>query len=787
MKIKSKMLIYILALSAVIYIVAIAFITSRSQNSALKQLKNVAQTQARESANLIKSKIEVYLNITQILAETVEDIDVIPFNHLDTLYLEAQKNVLERHPEFYAVATSFELSAIDSTWEKDYGRRLTGWFRGENNVIQYFEKKLNLEGDLIGSNYHKMKKSGEPMVVDPEMYSYTGAAEDEYLNSNFSAPIMHKGKFIGLAGLDVDLKKFQEIISQVHPFEDSYAYLLSNNATFAAHPDDELLGQNIKNVYPDFSEEFNILQQVKKGEAFSFNHKDQQTGQKLFYTFSPVKIEGVNTPWSIAMVVPYSVIRNKASQILYIALIVGVLGLILLTVVVWVIANNISQPIEKITGILQKISQGKIDPSLKTEADSNAEIDQMAHALNTSIDELNKKADFASHIGQGELNYEFDLLSDDDRLGQALINMRNSLKKAKEEEEKRKEEDEKRRWVNEGLAKFADILRQNNDNLEKLSYEIIRNLIEYLGAIQGGLFVLNEEEQDDVFYELKAAYAFDRQKYLTKHIKLGEGLVGTCAMEKKSIYMTELPQDYIEITSGLGDANPDALFIVPLKVEEDVLGVLELASFNKFEDHHREFVEKVAESIASTLSSVRINIRTSQLLEKSQQQAEEMSAQEEEMRQNMEELQATQEESARRENQLTGILDALDNLMMKAEIGLDKTILEVNDLFAQKLEYTKNELQGESIEKIIPGNELDQFNEDWAAITQGKTMQKIVERKTKSGKTIWLITSYSPIKDKDDDILNILLLAFDNTKSRIEKEAMKKRLKELGEDDFVNE
>ena len=149
-----------------------------------------------------------------------------------------------------------------------------------------------------------------------------------------------------------------------------------------------------------------------------------------------------------------------------------------------------------------------------------------------------------------------------------------------------------------------------------------------------------------------AAFAFDREKFIKKHVELGEGLVGTCALEKQTIYLTEIPQNYVQITSGLGGANPNSLLLVPLQIENDVLGVIEMASFSKFEKYKIEFVEKVAESIATTLKSVRVNTQTSELLERSQQQAEEMAAQEEEMRQNMEELQATQEESTR--NRLAG-------------------------------------------------------------------------------------------------------------------------------------
>src|SRR6056297_1198116 len=775
MKIKTKMLLYILATSMAIYIVAIGYITIKSRTLALNQVTNVANTKAKESANLIKSAIDVYLNICATLAKTAQDYHIIPMNQMDTLYHQAQKNIIEEHPEFYAVATSFELSAIDTSWSKNFGRRLTGWIRTESGELKFISQRLNLQGDQPGSNYYKMKTSGEPMVVDPEMYSFSGKKEDQYLNSNISVPIMHNGAFIGLAGIDVDLKGFQKIIKKIHPFENSYALLLSNNGTISAHPNDEYLGKSVKKLYPDLTEKHKLIENIQDGELFAFNFSNKDH-KKFYYSFAPVNIDGVDKLWSVATVVPYNVIRQKANSIFYTALIVGFAGLLILFFVIWTIARNISEPIENITTILKKLAKGHIEESMKTTAKTEDEIGEMTVALNTSIEELNKKADFANSIGEGELNVDFELLSEEDRLGRSLLNMRDSLKKAQEEEEKRKIEDAKRRWVNEGLAKFADILRQNNDNLEQLSYEIIKNLVEYLEANQGGIFVLNDEDKENIVYELKAAYAYNRRKYLEKQLKPGESLVGTCALEKETIYMTDVPQDYIRITSGLGDSSPDSILIVPLKMEEDVLGVVEIASFNKFENYQIEFVEKVGETIASTLSSVRVNIKTSQLLEKSQQQAEEMSAQEEEMRQNMEELKATQEEAARREEELSGILDAINQFLLKAETNTEGELITGNDLFLNTFGYNKNEISEKNIESLIHKDEVAEFRKMWNKVLQGNDQSKVIKAITKENEALWLISSLTPIRDKEDNIIKVLYIGLDHTDSEKEKIKLKEQI-----------
>jgi len=333
--------------------------------------------------------------------------------------------------------------------------------------------------------------------------------------------------------------------------------------------------------------------------------------------------------------------------------------LIVTTIIHEINARLVQKPLKDTIKTLKSLSAGDVDVVFYEKLKNGEhEMAQVMQEMDKLTDTLKKIVDFADHVGKGNLNVEYTLKSEKDALGFALLNMQVNLQKAEIEKQERQLEDDRRSWTAEGHAKFSELLRANNDNMEELCYSIVSNLVKYVGANQGGIFLMNETGEKPVL-ELKACYAYERRKFSNKTINMGEGLLSVCFLERQSIYMTDIPNNYINITSGLGEGAPRALFIAPLKVNEDVCGVVEIAGFEKFEPHVREFVEKLSESIAATISAVRVNMRTSDLLEQSKLQSEQLASQEEELRQNMEEMQATQEEMQKMHDKLQNENSAL--------------------------------------------------------------------------------------------------------------------------------
>lgn len=337
--------------------------------------------------------------------------------------------------------------------------------------------------------------------------------------------------------------------------------------------------------------------------------------------------------------------------------------------------------------------------------------------------------------------------------------MRHSLKKAKEKEDKRRRDDEKRAWTTTGLAHFADMLRGTSHQTETLTFDVIKYLVKYLDANQGGVFLINESpNQDEPFIELTAAFAYNRKKLLTKHMKIGEGLIGRCLQEGETIYMTEIPADYIKITSGLGEDNPRSLLIVPMQNQQKILGAIEMASFELLEPYQIEFVEQVAANLAATLLSIRVNTQTNHLLEQFQKKNREIDEQKGKMQQQIEQLQKMVETVSERASHNEAIVKALTANASVLELQPDGTILSANKTLQQ------HTATNAAFWKQRPHHELDtmafqkkEYQAFWEQLHNGNTLQK--ETRYVIDDQIFLLSEiYTPLPDKNGNVKKIVCI-----------------------------
>ena len=491
--------------------------------------------------------------------------------------------------------------------------------------------------------------------------------------------------------------------------------------------------------------------------------------------------------------------KNQIRKISYYDIVIGVGISIILILVSWIIdllVNNLSvsfktishihktNPIHWIIDIIPIIIGIIIYIYLKHREQDK---DIFKKIIEQRDQNISQNATLAKKIGEGNYDEDVDVSNKNDILAKSLLLMRdNLLANSKKEKEQN--------WISEGKDIISGILRMHN-NIDKLAYEVIVQLIKYVDIIQGAFYIYNEE--DKKLYNA-ATYAYNRRRFINQEFKIGEGLIGQCAYEKDFVYRTEIPEDYATITSGiLGDKKPCSILIVPLITEEKLQGVLEFASIkDHFPQLTIDFLRELGEIIARTLYNLRMNQKTEKLLKESQKMTEELRANEEQLRQNAEEMRATQEELEISNRNLETQIKEVENAQKRLHSLLENASEVISNYDEElKLKYQSPsvlKILGYTPEEMMSGKDMDRLTAKGEAAMKEmfdillaephapRTIQYTYIKK--DGKKIYIETTGRNLLD-DTAINGIILNSQDITeRKRAEKEErMKSKMQSLSE------
>ena len=669
----------------------------------------------------------------------------------------------------------------------------------------YLEKDITKSNKLlkaiVAENLKKVKKltdtePGISFVTDDNtvLYSNWGSREINAANGNAISRAVEKimrpvkGIAVGQKGIVVvsavpvfnNRDEFLGTVETTFPIESMFDKTNRNNEeSFAVFLNQEQLNRAVALGYSpktggktfelgnysmvNASADFKPMQALQNGISFEKGRSNYLKVGNYYYLLFPLADYNEDTIGMIAIQINISnsilILKHRIRTLILIGLFAF---LIILLVIHTGIYNFAIKPIRELSKDIQEVAKGKLVDRI--EGSEKSVMSDIYKAFNVMLNRLLVTSKFAEEIGDGNFDAYLDVSSEGDVMSMALIEMKDKLIKAKNLEAKNKKEEANRTWAAKGLAFFSEILRSKEEDIDALSESIIANLVKYTNSNQGAIFIVSEENT----LKLTGAYAYDRKKWIHKEISMGEGLVGTCALERETIFLTDIPQDYITISSGLGTANPNAIIIVPLKIEDKIFGVVELASFTVYEDYQIKFVEELAESIASALNTAKTNLITSRLLMQSKIQAEELASQEEELRQNLEEMQATEEqlnynysELKKKNNEMNAQLDVMNASALVSKTDLRGIITYVNDLFCQVSGYSREELIGRSHNIIRhPDMPKPAFEDLWDTVKAGKIWSAKVKNRTKNGDSYWVDAHVGPIRDKDNKIAEYIAIRY---------------------------
>ena len=255
---------------------------------------------------------------------------------------------------------------------------------------------------------------------------------------------------------------------------------------------------------------------------------------------------------------------------------------------------------------------------------------------------INRKS--ANAINQNEL-FSIQLTHEKENLEHKIDERTRELQQQHDELLKHQEKEQLQNWVNMGVTQINEVLTQNKDNFSELSKNVLKALLNYLDAKLGAMYILNDDSEENRFLELVTDFGVNKEhKSEYGVIPIDSGLVGATFTNNEVQLITELPDNYLAINSGLGKATPKSLLLVPLCYDEKVFGVIEIASFNVISTYELEFVNKVALSIANNLNTVKMNDRNIKLIQQFKEHSEMMQENEQRLRQNLEELEFIREQ-----------------------------------------------------------------------------------------------------------------------------------------------
>ncbi|APR78731.1 Putative SigmaB asociated two-component system sensor protein [Minicystis rosea] len=275
--------------------------------------------------------------------------------------------------------------------------------------------------------------------------------------------------------------------------------------------------------------------------------------------------------------------------------------------------------------------QAKVPGAVGTWRQLTDNVNQLAGNLTSQVRAI---SDVATAVTKGDLTRSItveaqgEVAALKDNVNQMIVNLKETTQKNAEQD-----------WLKTNLAKFSSMM-QGQKNLQTVSQLIMSELTPLVSAHYGAFFIAYTEENAQVL-KLTSSYAYRERKNVSNRFQVGEGLVGQCALEKKPILLTSVPPDYIRISSGLGEAEPLTIIVLPVLFEGEVKAVIELASFCQFSTIHKVFLDQLTESIGVVINMISASMRTEELLLQSQGLAQELQSQSKELTLQQDELKSS--------------------------------------------------------------------------------------------------------------------------------------------------
>ncbi len=388
MKIGNRIALLMTVLVCAIFVITTLFTVLNIRKSEYEQAKNLAAEMASRYGAQVKGTIEKALDASLASAASFlafTEVGAGSSAFVRDLANDSIKKLLLSDDRFYGIQVVFRPNMFDGNDEKyknikPYGPRgIYGPYYWKENGKLMVEDIMAVNPETTRAWYMKPRDTKKPFLTEP----YKGVSGA--VMSTISVPILKNEKFLGIVGIDFVLSEFSRIVKTIHPMGTGRGCIISNEGIIVAHPDEKAAGKKLSEILSG-SLGSKLEQTIKNGEKFQVVVNSSDTGEKYFYSFAPILIEGVSTPWSMGIMIPEKTILAKSKSILKTNIFIAVVSILIIVLCIFLITRSVGKSIGRAVASLKLIGQG--DLSQRIPVTTQDEIGEMANEMNLTMEKL---------------------------------------------------------------------------------------------------------------------------------------------------------------------------------------------------------------------------------------------------------------------------------------------------------------------------------------------------------------------------------------------------------------
>jgi len=452
LKIQQKIQLFIIGASIIIYAIALGYISINARNKAYKDAIQNTDSYAQGVAKDVTAQLNANMEIVKTLSNAFLVYKDFPGDEWQDLFLKMYQNVLVQNPEIYNLWDSWELSKIDSSWQKSHGRIALECFR-DNGVYKTNKdyRSIESETDIYDGI---IKKRRIQSIWEPYFDQVVDNKSERYLMTTLNSPILINGEYIGIVAIDITLDHFQNIVEKISPYEGSYAFMVSNGGLFAGHPDKAMLGKNIKDLFPEECKSNDIIENILNGRQFSYITLND-IGHDLYVSYAPIFVGDTKTPWSIAISVPMKVILKEANRNFTISLFIGIVGILAVAFIISLVSKNITNALRKGIDFAKNVADGDLTATF--DINQKDEVGDLANALNQMVLRLREIVESVNLSAENISAASFEMSSSSQQMSQGANQQASSAEE-----------------VSSSMQEMVSSIHQNNDNAQQTEKIVIK-------------------------------------------------------------------------------------------------------------------------------------------------------------------------------------------------------------------------------------------------------------------------------------------------------------------------